>query len=175
VGAHDRGRVVDVTNGVDGEGPMSAERAGTLPALALLELVENGADPSDLRREVLTGSGLFAHAGTNDLRVIEARAQAGDEKSGLLIQALAYSVAKHVWGMAGTLFEDNPAPVDAVALTGGMARSNVLVAAIERRVRPLARVLVLAEVEEMRALALGGLAALSGRRTVLEYLPQEES
>jgi butyrate kinase len=169
VGAHHRGRIVEVTNGVDGEGPMSAERAGALPALTLLELVARGEDPVALRREVLTMGGLYAYAGTNDLRVIEERALAGDAAMATLIQTLAYSVAKNAGAVAAALFEDDAAPVDAVVLTGGMARSRMLVEAVERRTRWLGPVLVLPEVEEMRALADGARLALEGRQPMLEY------
>lgn len=169
VGAHDRGRIVDVTNGVDGEGPMSAERAGTLPSLAVLELVRRGEDPAALANELLTSSGLFAHAGTNDLRLIEERARAGDQDAEALVQALAYNVAKAVAGMASTLFEEDTAPVAAVVLTGGMVKSALLAAAIKRRVCWLAPVVLLPEVEEMRALAAGALAALTGAESVRRY------
>ncbi len=177
VGAHCRGRVVDVTNGVDGEGPMSAERAGALPCFALLDLIRQGEDPQALRREILTRGGLFAHTGTNDLRDIEARMDAGDEAAALAFQAQAYSVSKYIGGMAATLFEadgpgpDSPrnAPIAAVVLTGGMAKSTRLVAEITRRVRWIAPVIALPEVEEMRALALGAELALQGETPVQEY------
>jgi len=169
VGAHDRGRIVDVSNGVDGEGPMSAERAGALPTLALLRLVCRGEDPDALGRELLTGGGLFAHAGTNDLRAIEERAQAGDEGAAALVQALAYQIAKTVGTMAAALFEDDGAPVAAVVLTGGMVKSALLAGAIKRRVAWLAPVVVLPEVEELRALAAGALAALAGAEPVRRY------
>jgi len=174
VGAHDRGRIVDVTNGVDGEGPMSAERAGTLASLSLLALVEQGEDPAALRRELLTASGLFAHAGTNDLRVIEARACADDQEAEALVQALAYQVAKNVAAMAAALHEDDGAALDAVVLTGGMIKSALLAAAITRRVSWLAPVALLPEVEEMRALAAGALAALAGTEPVRRYGQEEE-
>ncbi|OIO05197.1 MAG: butyrate kinase [Desulfovibrionaceae bacterium CG1_02_65_16] len=169
VGAHDCGQVVDVTNGLDGEGPMSAERAGTLPALVLVEMVRDGADPDALRREILTHGGLYAHAGTNDLRVVEQRFRAGDESAGKLIQILAYNVAKAVGGMAAALFEATDARLDAVVLTGGMARSELLVGAITRRVRFLAPVLVMPQVDEMQALAKGAELALAGKVPVLDY------
>ncbi|MDR3641143.1 MAG: butyrate kinase [Humidesulfovibrio sp.] len=169
VGAHDCGRVVDVTNGLDGEGPMSAERAGTLPALVLVEMVRDGADPDALRREILTHGGLYAYAGTNDLRVVEERFRAGDEQSGRLIQALAYNVAKAVGGMAATLFEATDTPLSAVVLTGGMSRSGHLVAEITRRVRFLAPVLALPQVDEMQALARGAQLALAKDVPVQEY------
>lgn len=169
VGAHDRGRVTDVTNGLDGEGPMSAERAGTLPALVLLELVRQGADPDQLRREILTHGGLYAHAGTNDLRIIEERFKNGDAKCGLLVEALAYGVAKALGGMAAALYEETADPPAAVVLTGGMARSALLVAQIERRVRFLAPVVCLPQVDELQALAAGAELALAGRTPVLDY------
>jgi butyrate kinase len=169
VGAHCRGRVVDVTNGVDGEGPMSAERAGALPCFALLDLVRQGADPRELRTEILTRGGLYAHTGTNDLREVEARMDAGDEAAILAFTAQAYSVAKYTGGMAATLFEEDEAPIAAVVLTGGMAKSPRLVAEIERRVRWIAPVIALPEVEEMRALALGAELALRGDSPVQQY------
>lgn len=173
VGAHDKGRIVDVTNGVDGEGPMSAERAGTLPSLALLKLVQQGEEPEALSRELLSSSGLFAHAGTNDLRAIEARVRAGEKNVAALVQALAYQVAKAVASMAAALYEDDDAPLAAVVLTGGMIRSALLAEAITRRVSWLAPVVLLPEVEEMRALAAGALAALTGSAPVRRYAQGE--
>jgi len=169
VGAHDRGRVVDVTNGVDGEGPMSAERAGALPCFPLLDLVHQGTDPQALRKEILTRGGLFAHTGTNDLRVVEARMDAGDQTAMLAFDSLAYSVSKYIGGMAAALFENDETPVRAVVLTGGMAKSPQLVTAITRRVRWLAPVLPLPEVEEMRALAQGAQLALCGEAPIQHY------
>jgi len=173
VGAHDCGQVVDVTNGLDGEGPMSAERAGTLPALVLMELVQNGADPQALRREILTHGGLFAHTGSNDLRVVEERFRNGDENCGRIIQALAYNVAKAVGSMAAALFEETADPLCAIVLTGGMARSQYLVAEITRRVRFLAPVLALPQVDEMQALAKGVQLALAGQAMVRSYGRQD--
>lgn len=169
VGAHDRGQVVDVTNGLDGEGPMSAERAGALPALVLVEMIQKGADPAQLRREILTAGGLYAHTGTNDLREVERRMREGDAHCGAVIEALAYAVAKSVGGMAATLFEETEEGPDAVVLTGGMARSEYLVERIAKRVRFLAPVLALPQVDELLALARGAQLALAGREKVRSY------
>lgn len=169
VGAHLRGKVRDVTNGVDGEGPMSAERSGTLPCFSLLDEVAAGADPAELRRELLTRGGLYAHTGTNDLREIESRMAAGDETARLALHALAYSVAKYIGGMAATLYDTDEEPVGAVVLTGGMVKSAWLAGEITRRVRWIAPVVVLPEVEEMRALAQGALLALRGEIPVQNY------
>ncbi|MDP2848262.1 MAG: butyrate kinase [Humidesulfovibrio sp.] len=169
VGAHDRGQVVDVTNGLDGEGPMSAERAGSLPALVLVEMVQKGADPALLRREILTAGGLYAHTGTNDLREVEERFRAGEAHCGEAIQALAYGVAKSIGGMAAALFEETADGLAAVVLTGGMARSEYLAGEIARRVRFLAPVLALPQVDELLALSRGAQLALAGRETIRSY------
>lgn len=169
VGAHDRGRVVDVTNGVDGEGPMSAERAGALPALVLVEMVRAGDDPVRLRKEILTSGGMYAHTGTNDLREVERRFRAGDAACGAVIQAMAYGVAKFIGAMAAALQEDASGCPAAIVLTGGMARSSLLVEEISRRVRFLAPVLALPQVDEMLALATGARLALEGREPVRSY------
>jgi butyrate kinase len=169
VGAHDRGQVVDVTNGLDGEGPMSAERAGALPALVLVEMIQKGADPALLRREILTAGGLYAHTGTNDLREVEERFRKGEAHCGAVIEGLAYAVAKAVGSMATTLFEDTEDGPAAVVLTGGMARSEYLVERIARRVRFLAPVLALPQVDELLALARGAQLALAGREKIRSY------
>jgi butyrate kinase len=135
-------------------------------------MVRQGADPLALRREILTHGGLFAHAGTNDLRVVEERFRRGDAPSGRLISALAYGVAKSLGAMAATLYEETDEPPAAVVLTGGMARSALLVEEITRRARFLAPVLNLPQVDEMLALATGAALALDGRTTVREYAGQ---
>lgn len=38
VGVHKNGRVIDVNNGLHGEGPFSPERAGTVPVGDLIDL-----------------------------------------------------------------------------------------------------------------------------------------
>jgi len=165
---------VDVTNGLDGEGPMSAERAGTLPALVLVDMVRGGADPVALRREILTHGGLYAHTGTNDLRVVEERFHAGDAASGRIIQAMAYNVAKAIGGMAAALYEETGTGLNAVVLTGGMARSGLFVAEITRRTKFLGPVLALPQVDEMQALAKGAQLALEGQTQVRRYAAAKE-
>ncbi|HEU6435922.1 MAG TPA: butyrate kinase [Nitratidesulfovibrio sp.] len=74
VAAHRCGRIVDVINALDGDGPIAPERTGRLPSLGVLSLVQDGTYTFEqLRRIILREGGMWAHCGTNDLRVLERR------------------------------------------------------------------------------------------------------
>lgn len=171
VGAHLRGRVVDVTNALDGEGPLTPERTGALPVLEVLRLLEEGAyDVASLRRAVLREGGVYAHLGTNDFREVERRIEGGDEKARAVLEAVAYTVAKSAAGLVPALVtKDDPAPVDAVVLAGGLAHSEPLVAELRRRLSPLAPVELVLGLAEALVMARGGAAALDGVCEILEY------
>lgn len=168
VGAHLKGQVVDVTNAMDGEGPFSPERSGALPLLPVLNLIESGAySVAGLRTALTTRAGLRAHLGTADLREACALADAGDEKARLVLDAMAYAIAKAVGSMAPAL----EGRVEAVVLTGGMARSTRLTHEITRLTAYLGPVVVVTGLEEMAAMARGALLALSGELPIQEYPP----
>jgi butyrate kinase len=168
VGAHLKGRVVDVTNAMDGEGPFSPERSGALPLLPVLRLLESGQySIGQLKAAITTGGGLLAHLGTSDLRLVEARINAGDEKARLVFEAMVYNIAKAVASMAPAL----EGRVEAVVVTGGMARSTRLTHELTRLVAFLGPVVVVTGVEEMQAMARGALLALAGELEVQTYPP----
>lgn len=162
IGAHDRGRVVDVINALDGEGPFSPERVGSLPLITALGLVlRERHSVRELQRLALTRGGLYAHLGTNDLRRVLERADGGDERAALIFRALAYNIAKQISSLAPALLYEPGARVDAVVLTGGLSRSKRLVAAIAARLEHLAPCHAL-ETDEMRVMAEGAWRVLRG-------------
>jgi butyrate kinase len=121
VGVHRRGRVVDVNNALDGEGPFSPERAGTLPAGSLIDLCFSGQYTPEALKKLISGkSGLLAHLQTTDVREVERRIEAGDKRAGLILDAMIYNIAKSI-GSAATVLCGN---VDAILLTGGIAYSG---------------------------------------------------
>jgi butyrate kinase len=159
------GRMVDVVNPQD-EGPMSGDRAGAVPATALLELCfAPGASKAVLRRRLFGDGGLYAHLGTRDVREALARAAAGDARAALLLEAMAYQVGKGVGGLAAAL----AGRVDAVLLTGGLAHLAGIVEPIRERVAFVAPVVVFPGEDELRALAEGALRALSGEEPARRY------
>ncbi len=166
VGAHRRGRVVDVNNALDGEGPFSPERAGTLPAGQLLDLLVSGTlTESQLRRRLTGGGGLVAYCGTNDLTELIRRIEVGSRLAAAVFDAMAYQIAKEIATHGATLEGD----VDYIVLTGGMARNRPLVESISKRISFLAPVEIVPGEREMSALARSALAVLSGDGEVKQY------
>lgn len=166
IGAHCKGRVIDVNQALDGEGPFSPERSGTLPVGSLIDLCFSGKYTREEIRKMVTGQGGYvAYLGTNDAYEVEKRAAAGDEKAKLIQDAMAYQVAKEIGAMY-TVLKGN---VDAILLTGGIAYGKPFVDAVSERVRHLAPIYVYPGEDEMRALAMNGLMVLKGEADVLEY------
>jgi butyrate kinase len=159
------GRMIDVVNPQD-EGPFSADRAGAVPATALLELCfAPGADRRALRRRLFGDGGLFSYLGTRDVAEALQRAAAGDAQAGLVLEAMTYQVAKALAEMAAVL----EGRLDAVLLTGGMAHAQAIVEAIRRRVTWIGPVLAYPGEDELRALAEGALRVLAGEEPALCY------
>ncbi len=158
------GRIVDANNAVS-EGPFSPQRSGGLPVQELLDLVYSGRyTEAEIRRLTVGEGGLRSYLGTDDAAEVERRISAGDERAELYFRALAYQVSKEIGAMA-TVLEGR---LDAIILTGGLARSDRLVSWIRRRVEHVAPLRV-QPLGEMAALASGALAALRGEEPVLEY------
>jgi len=166
VGAHVGGQVVDVNNALGGEGPMSPERAGSLPALGLVQLCFSGKYSLDeVKKMILGQGGMMAHLGTNQFRLICDHVQEGDAQAALMVDAMAYQVAKYIAGKTAVM----SGKVDAIILTGGMAYDAPFVENIRSRVAFLAPVVVYPGEDEMSALALNGLSVLRGEETLKTY------
>lgn len=157
VGAHKRGRVVDVNNALDGEGPFSPERAGGLPAGDLMRICYSGKYTiDDVKKKLKGNGGLVAYLNTNDAREVSERAQNGDEKANLIYRAMAYQVAKEIGACAAALKGD----VDAIILTGGIAYDKEFTSWIKDHVGFISQVIIYGGEDEMSALAEGGLRVL---------------
>jgi len=167
VGCHRQGRIVEVNNALDGNGPFSPERAGTLPAGQWAKLIQRENLSAEAIAKMLAGrGGLVAHLGTNDAREVEKRIAAGDERAKLVYEAMIYQVASHIGAAAIPV----RGQVDAILLTGGIAHSEYLTSRIADYVRFIAPVVVLPGEDELLALAEGALRVLNGEETAREYL-----
>ena len=166
VAAHEHGRAIDANNALDGEGPFSPERAGSLPAADLIRLCFSGKyNEKQLLKRIAGKAGLNAHLGTNNMREILARIKDGDEHAKLIVDAMLYHVAKNIAAEGAVLC----GKVDAILLTGGMAHAEYIVHELRRRIGYLAPVYTFAGEDEMEALALNALAVLQGRREAKVY------
>jgi butyrate kinase len=166
VGAHCKGKVIDVNNALDGEGPFSPERSGTLPAGQLIDLCFSKKYQKDeIRRMVIGEGGYVAYLGTNDALEVEKRAANGEELATKIQDALGYQVAKAIGEMAVVL----NGYVDAILLTGGLAYSKYLTHYITSKVEFISAVHVYPGEDELEALALNALRVATGEIEPLEY------
>lgn len=175
IGAHRHGKVVDVVNALDGEGPFSPERTGGLPVIPVLEMVRSGECSTEaLKDTVLRAGGVYAHLGTNDLREVVARIKDGDRQAELVFRALAYFIARHISSLAPALAgAEGSVGVSAVVLTGGLARSTELVEEVGRMIRFLGPVEVVVGDEEMASLAAGPVRVLEEKEEAKIYVRRD--
>ena len=167
VAAHEHGRAVDANNALDGEGPFSPERAGSLPAADLIRLCFSGKySEKKLLKRIAGKAGLNAHLGTNNVKEIIQRIEDySDSHAELILNAMIYHVAKHIAAEAAVLCGQ----VDAILLTGGLARSEYIVSRLRRRIEFIAPVYCFPGEDEMQALALNALDVLRGKRQAKVY------
>ena len=167
VAAHDHGRAVDANNALDGEGPFSPERAGSLPAADLIRLCFSGKyTEKQLLKRIAGKAGLNAHLGTANVKEIEERIRDyGDTHAELILNAMIYHIAKNITALGAVLC----GKVDAILLTGGLARSEYVISRLRQRIEWVAPVYCFPGEDEMEALALNALAVLRGQREVAVY------
>lgn len=166
VGAHKEGRVIDVNNALDGDGPFSPERVGGLPVCSVIYLCfHSGLSEKEIKRKFVGGGGLTSYLNTNDGRVVEGLIKEKDHKAMLVYEALAYQVSKEIGSCASVL----KGKVDAVILTGGLAFSDMLCQWITERVKFIAPVYILPGEGEIKALAAGGVRILKGEERYKLY------
>lgn len=167
VGAHKKGKVVDVNQGLDGDGPFSPERSGTLPVGQLIKVAFSGIYSQAKMNEMILGKGgMLAYLGTNDAYIAERAARDGDEKALQVLQAMAYQVSKEIGAMSTVL----NGKVDAILITGGIANSKWFCNLISERVYRIAPIHLYPGEDEMGALAENATLALEGEIEIKEYI-----
>ncbi|MEC2058746.1 butyrate kinase [Bacillus stercoris] len=166
IGVHDRGRVVDVNNGLHGEGPFSPERAGTVPAGDLVDLCFSGEyTEEEIMKKLVGTGGLLGYLGTNDAVKVEQMIQGGNEKARFIYDAMAYQIAKEI-GAASAVLKGE---VEAIVLTGGLAYGKSFVSTIRSYIDWISDVLVYPGENELQSLAQGALRVLQGEEQSKQY------
>ncbi|MEJ5184984.1 MAG: butyrate kinase, partial [Rectinemataceae bacterium] len=162
------GRVVDVNQALNGEGPFSPERSGTLPAGDLVKLCFSGQYTQQEVLKMITGKGGFvSFLGTNDMRDVEKLRNEGNKEADLYYRAFIYQVGKYIGSLAAAAH----GKVDGIILTGCIAYGKDVVAGIREMVSFIAPVVVYPGEGELEALDLAGRMALSGEVEIQEYQP----
>lgn len=166
VAAHEKGLIIDVNNALDGDGPFSPERAGTVPAGDLIRMCFSGRySEAEMIRKVRGGGGLMSYLGTNSGLEVEDRIINNDEYALEVFEAMAYQVCKEIGAMAAVL----KGQVDAIVLTGSLAYSDRLVSWIKERVGFIAPVELNPGEDEMISLAENALRYLTGEEELRTY------
>lgn len=171
IGAHKGGRVIDVANALDGEGPFSMERSGSIPIGELIKMCFSGKYTEDeIKKKINGNGGMIAYLDTNDVREIENRINNGDKKAKLIHEAMVYQISKEI-GACASVLKGN---VDAVLLTGGIAYSKLVIESIKERVGYIGKIMVYPGEDEMIALAQGGLRVLNKEEEPKIYLKESK-
>ena len=166
VGLHSNGRVIDVNNGLDGDGPFSAERSGSVPVGDLVKACYSGEYTlADMKKLIKGHGGMVAYLGTQELRTVEDEIEDGNEQAKQIYNAMTYQISKEIGALATIVH----GKVDAIALTGGMAKSKKFIKLVEERVKFIAPVYIFPGEQEMHALAMGALRVLRGEEKAKIY------
>ena len=159
VAAHREGRIVDVNNALDGDGPFAPDRAGNIPSAELIKVCFSGKyTQEELLKFVSSKGGLVALLGTNSVIQVMERIREGDQRAAKVLDAMCYNIAKQIGAMAAAL----DGRVDGILLTGGIAYNEPVVEAIRRRCAFIAPVEVYPGENELEALAINALVVLRG-------------
>lgn len=166
VGAHKKGKVIDIFNALDGDGAFSPERAGGVPSGALIRMCFSGKyTEKEVYKKIVGGGGFNAYCGTNDMRDVSKMVQDGDTKAAEVREAFIMQVAKDIGSMACVL----NGKVDQIIVTGGIAYDKTVVAGLKERAEWIAPFTVYPGEDELLALVQGGLRVLNGEEKAMEY------
>jgi butyrate kinase len=166
VGAHCKGKVIDVNQGLDGEGPFSPERSGTLPVGALAKYCfEENVTLDDVKKMITGEGGYVAYLNTNNAYEVELMAQDGDQKASNIQDAMSYQIGKEIGSLAAVLKGE----VDAIILTGGISHNPMVVEYVKSMVSFIAPVVIYPGEDELHALVWNGLLVLKGQLEPKDY------
>jgi len=166
IGAHRYGRVIDVNDGISGEGPFSPERSGAVPLLPIIDMCFSGEyTREEMRDKVSKKGGMRAYLGTSEDEEVQKMINEGDEFAALVMDSMAYQVSKEIGSMTAVL----EGLVDAIILTGGLAHSARFTGSIKQKVDKLAPVYVFPGEDEILALVSGVLRVLRGEERPAHY------
>lgn len=169
VGAHKNGRIIDVNNALNGDGPFTPERSGGLPVGDLVDLCFSGKRThAEIKKMIKGAGGIVAYLGTNDMMAVEKEIENGNSEYEIVYEAMAYQISKEIGALAA-VFEGN---VDAIVITGGIAYDKNFIGWITKRVNFIAEVMIYPGEKEMEALALGALRVLRNEEKARDYHPE---
>ena len=166
VSLHAKGNVIDCNDALGGDGPISTERAGSVPGFPIVDKCFSGKySRSQVRKRLAGRGGAIAYFDTNDFREIIAMSDAGNKEAEVFIKGYSLSAAKYIASLAATAC----GKVDAIILTGGVCYSDLIAGQISERVSFIAPIVVYPGEDELESLAENGYGILSGQFEIKVY------
>lgn len=165
VGYHKNGRVVDVNNALDGDGPMSPERSGALPVSGVIDLMGDNPDVESMKRMVSSYGGMFSYLNTKDCEEVSDMIAEGRREAKRVMDAMVYQIAKEI----GALYATTKGDLDAILLTGGLAYNQDVIQPLIEMIDHLGDIHIYPGENELEALAFNMQAFLEGRIEAKEY------
>ncbi|MBD5393550.1 MAG: butyrate kinase [Lachnospiraceae bacterium] len=166
VGAHEKGRVIDVFNALDGDGAFSPERAGAVPSGALIKMCFSGEyTEKEVYKKIVGNGGFNAYLGTNDMRDVAKMIEEGDDHANEVREAFILQVCKNIGSMSCVL----KGKVDQIIVTGGIAYNKDVVDQMQERAGFIAPFTVYPGEDELLALTQGALRVMNGEEEAMEY------
>lgn len=166
VAAHQKGRVIDVNNAIDGEGPFSPERCGGIATNDIVEMCfSNKYTKEEMKSFATKSGGLLSYLNTNDLRDVEKMIDENNEEALLIYRAMAYQIAKEIGAMAVAMKGN----VDAIILTGGLTYSQKFSDLVSEQVSFIAPIKRYPGEFELEALTMGVLSVLNNEEDAKTY------
>lgn len=167
VTAHEKGKMIDSNDIIEGEGPMTPTRAGSLPTLPLLRLAYSGEYPDfmSLMLKLIKKGGLTAHLGTDDVREVEKMISQGDEYAKMVLDTMIYQIAKTAGEMAVALC----GKVDQIIYTGGIAKGDYVTDRLDEYLSWISPSTKIPGEFEMEALAAGCVRVINGQEKAKTY------
>ncbi|MCL2254289.1 MAG: butyrate kinase [Lachnospiraceae bacterium] len=166
VGAHEKGKIIDVFNALDGDGAFSPERAGGVPSGALIRMCYSGKfTEKEMLKKITGGGGLNAYLGINNMQEVEKQVAEGNAEWKLVRDAMILQISKDIGSMACVL----KGKVDQILITGGIAYNKSVTASLSERSEWIAPITVFPGEDELLALVQGGLRVLNGEEEAKDY------
>ena len=166
VGAHEKGKVIDVFNALDGDGAFSPERAGAVPSGALIKMCFSGEyTEKEVYSKIVGKGGFNSYLGTNDMRNVIKMIEEGNEEAKAMFDAFIFQVTKDIGSMACVL----NGKVDQIIVTGGIAYNATVINCLKEKAGWIAPFTVYPGEDELLALVQGGLRVLNGEEKAMEY------
>lgn len=164
IGYHRNGRVVDVNNALDGDGPMSPERSGSLPVSSVIDLAKDS-DSESLKRRVSAYGGMFSYLNTKDGEEVSDMLAEGNVEASRVIDAMVYQIAKEI----GSLHGIAKGQLDAIILTGGLAYNQDVIQPLIEMIDHLGDISIHPGENELESLAFNMYKYLNGEIEAKEY------